>query len=134
MLDIATPNRINNPHPRALLPLHLGKGVPYSVNTACVPYLLFEGYFKPSYIQFSTCNSVFLSQKHNVDAGSFFCGIGGIFDKSGDGHEEVPLGSRTGSRALKLFGLEKISSLGGNGAFLQVSTQKSRTSYMLTKF
>jgi hypothetical protein len=68
---------------------------------------------------------MFLSQKHNVDANSFFAGIGGIFDKSGDGREEVLLGSRTEVRALRLFGLQKLSSLGGNGAFLQVSTHKS---------
>jgi hypothetical protein len=133
MLDIATTNRINNPHPRALLPRSLSTGVPYSVNTVCAPYLLFEGYFEPSYILFSTCNSVFLSQKYKVDAGSLFVGIGGIFDKSGDGREEVPLGSRTESRAVRLFGLERLSGLGGNGAFLQVSTHESRIDYILTK-
>jgi hypothetical protein len=134
MLDIATPNRTNNPHPRALLLRYLSTGFPYSGNTVCAPYLLFEGYFKPSYIQFSTCISVFVSQKHNVNANSFFRSISGIFNRSGDRREEVPLGSRAESRALKLFRLEKISSLGGNSAFLQVSTQKSRTSDMLTKF
>ncbi|KAI1533291.1 hypothetical protein PtrSN002B_010388 [Pyrenophora tritici-repentis] len=122
MIDIATPDRINNPHPRALLPRCLSTGVPYSVHTVCVPYLLFEGYFKPSYIQFSTCNSVFLSQKHNVDPSTFFAGIGGVFDKSGEGREEVSLGSMKELRALRLFGLERLSSLGGNGAFLQIQT------------
>jgi hypothetical protein len=76
---------------------------------------------------------VFLSQKYKVDAGSLFVGIGGIFDKSGDGREEVPLGSRTESRAVRLFGLERLSGLGGNGAFLQVSTHESRIDYILTK-
>ncbi|KAF1359872.1 hypothetical protein EJ07DRAFT_155355 [Lizonia empirigonia] len=126
MVDIATPDRINNPHPRALLPRYLGAGVPYSVNTVCAPYLLFEGYFKPSYIQFSTCNSVFLSQKYKVVAGSIFVGIGGIFNKSEDGREEVQLGSRKELRAVRLFGLEKLSSLGGKGAFLQVQTANKR--------
>ena len=45
-------------------------------------------------------------------------GIGGVFDKSREGREEVLLGSMKELRVLRLFGLERLSSLGGNGAFL----------------
>ncbi|KAF1349198.1 hypothetical protein EJ07DRAFT_159986 [Lizonia empirigonia] len=73
---------------------------------ACVPSLI----------------SVFLSQKFEVVAGSLFAGIGGVFSESGEGREEVSLGSMTERRALRLFGLKKLSFMGGNGAFLQIQT------------
>lgn len=120
MIDIATPNRSNNPHPRALLPRHLGIGVPYSVKTVRAPYLLIEGYFEPSYIEFSACKSVYLSSKANVGNGGIFVGIGGIYNRSGDGREEVSLGSRSEKRTVRMFGLQKLSFPGGSGAFLQV--------------
>jgi hypothetical protein len=134
MIDIPTLSRTSNAHPRALLPRYLGTGVPYSVKTACASYLLLEGYFKPWYIQFSTCDSVFLSQKYYAMPGSIFTGINGIFDKGGDGREEVPLGSRAELRAVRLFGLEKTSHPSGNGAFLQVSANRRLADCKLTKF
>jgi len=120
MIDIGGPERSNNPHPRALLPRQLGIGVPYSVRTVRAPYMLLEGYFEASYIEFSACTSIYFPSDLDVRAGSIFVGISGIFDTNGDGREEVQLGSKTNARSVRMFGLQKSPPLGGHGAFLQV--------------
>lgn len=120
MMDIGTPDRTNNPHPRALLPRQLGIGVPYSVRTVRAPYMHLEGYFEASYIEFSVCTSIYLPSDLDVRATSIFVGISGIFDTNRDGREEIHLGSKTSTRSVRMFGLQRTSSLGGHGAFLQV--------------
>ena len=120
MMDICGPDRSNNPHPRALLPRQLGIGIPYSVRTVRAPYMLLEGYFEASFIDFSACTSIYLPSNVDVRAGSIFVGISGIFDTNGDQREEIQLGSKKNVRSVRMFGLQKLSPFGGHGAFLQV--------------
>lgn len=79
-----------------------------------------EGYFEASYIEFSVCTSIYLPSDLDVRAASMFVGIGGMFDTNRNGREEIHLGSKTSTRSVRMFGLQKSSSLGGHGAFLQV--------------
>jgi hypothetical protein len=113
-MDIALPDRTTfSPHPRPLLPLSLGRWVPYSVTTIQKPSLQIEGYFKPSYVEVSTCTSIYLSygDRHSLR---------GIFDHKGEGREEVYLGGESDPRTVRLYGAHRRSAPHGNMPFLQV--------------
>lgn len=102
-----------NPHPRPLLPSHLGRWEPYSVPTIHTPLLQIEGYFEPAYIEISACTSIYLSldDRRKLD---------GIFDSGGEDREEVYLGKKAERRAVRLMGIRCYSFPGGDMAFLQV--------------
>lgn len=121
-MDIALPDRTSphpqpllpfSPHPRPLLPHKLGNWAPYSVVTIREPSLQIEGYFEPSYVNISTCTSLYLSYSDSQS-------LCGIFDHKGEGREEVYLGAELAPRTVRLYGAHRRSFPGGNTPFLQV--------------
>ena len=62
----------NSPHPRPLLPWNTAFAASQTLQIERPRYLPLEGYFEPTYIDVSTCQSVYVVVTRHIQS---FCGI-----------------------------------------------------------
>jgi hypothetical protein len=110
MIDADLPGR-DSSHPRPLLPVRTGNWASRAVNTVKGRYLEVEGYAKASYINFSACETVYLSCG---PAG----GLQGIFAEDGKDRQALYLGHGS-KRTVKVLGLRRFAQC--DAVLIQVS-------------